>query len=59
MDLGDRAADFQFLVRDHAGQFTDSFDAVLAAAGIEALKIPLRSPRANAFCGAVRAHRLG
>jgi putative transposase len=49
MDLGDRAADFQFLVRDRAGQFTASFDAVLAAAGIEAVKIPPRSPRANAY----------
>jgi putative transposase len=49
MDLGDRAADFHFLVRDRAGQFTDSFDAVLAAADIRAVKIPPRSPRANAF----------
>jgi putative transposase len=49
MDLGDRAKDFRFLVRDRAGQFTDSFDAVLASAGIEAVKIPPRSPRANAY----------
>jgi putative transposase len=49
MDLGDRAADFRFLVRDRAGQFTASFDAVLAGIGIEAVKIPPRSPRANAY----------
>jgi putative transposase len=49
MDLGDRAADFRFLVRDRAGQFTASFDAALAGAGIQAVKIPPRSPRANAY----------
>jgi transposase InsO family protein len=49
MNLGDRAAAFRFLVRDRAGQFTASFDAVLAGAGIEAVKIPPRSPRANAY----------
>jgi putative transposase len=49
MDLGDRAADFRFLVRDRAGQFTASFDAVLADAVIQAVKIPPRSPRANAY----------
>jgi len=48
MDLGDRAADFRFLVRDRAGQFTDSFDAALASTGITAAKISPRSPRANA-----------
>jgi putative transposase len=49
MDLDDRAADFRFLVRDRAGQFTEAFDAVLAGAGIQAVKIPPRSPQANAY----------
>jgi hypothetical protein len=42
MDLDDRTATFRFLVRDRAGQFTASFDAVLAGTGIDAVKIPPR-----------------
>jgi putative transposase len=49
IDLGERASRFRFLVRDRAGQFTEAFDAVLASAGIEIVKIPPRSPRANAY----------
>jgi putative transposase len=49
MDLGERAAGFRFLVRDRAGQFTAAFDAVLAEAGIDVVKIPPRSPRANCY----------
>ena len=49
MDLGERTARFRFLVRDRVGQFTDGFDAVLSAAGIEVVKIPPHSPRANAY----------
>jgi transposase InsO family protein len=49
MDLGDRVTEFQFLVRDRAGQFTASFDAVLADVGIQVVRIPPRCPRANCF----------
>jgi hypothetical protein len=53
MDLEERAGRFRFLIRDRAGQFTGAFDAVLAGAGIEVVKIPARSPRAKprvAYC---------
>ena len=49
LELGERAAVFRYLVRDRAGQFTASFDGVLADAGINVVKIPPRSPRANAY----------
>ena len=47
MDLGDRTSRLPVPARDRAGQFTAAFDAVLADAGIEAVKIPPRSVGAD------------
>lgn len=49
MGLEERATRFRSLIRDRAGQFTEAFDAAFAGAGIEVVKIPPRSPRANAY----------
>jgi hypothetical protein len=48
MDLGERAGASRFLACDRAGQFSVSFDAVLAGAGIDVIKIPPRNPNAKA-----------
>ena len=48
MEAGERPGRFRFLIRDRAGPFTEACDAVFAGAGIEVVKIPLPSPRANA-----------
>ncbi|MFE4678026.1 integrase core domain-containing protein [Streptomyces sp. NPDC056723] len=49
MNLGHRASEFAFLICDRAGQFSRSFDMVLASEDIKVVKIPPRSPQANAY----------
>jgi putative transposase len=49
LELGERTAAFTNLIWDRAGQFTTTFDTVIADANITVLKIPPRSPRANAY----------
>jgi transposase InsO family protein len=50
IDLGQRGSTVKFLIRDRAGQFTSSFDAVFTAEGIRILARPPQALRANASC---------
>ncbi len=50
MDPGQLTTSIKFLIRDRAGQFTGSFDAVFIAEGIRILASPPQAPRANAIC---------
>jgi transposase InsO family protein len=48
-DLEEAGQAFRFLIRDRDTKFTAGFDQIFASIGVEAVKTPARSPRANAF----------
>jgi putative transposase len=49
MDLDEHLHRLRLLVRDRDNKFTAAFDAVFAAAGVQALMTPPRAPKANAY----------
>src|SRR4051794_1427377 len=49
MDLGWRAEERKFVIRDRDARFTAAFDAVFASSGIRAITTPVQAPRANAI----------
>jgi transposase InsO family protein len=48
-ELEERELPMKYLIRDHDSKFTQSFDTMFEAAGIEIINIPYEAPNANAY----------
>jgi putative transposase len=49
VDLGERAEQFRFLIRDRDTKYATMFDEVFTSEGIQVLRSPPQAPRANAY----------
>jgi len=56
MDLGERAGEFEFLIRDRDSKFTTAFDDVFSGNDTRVIRTPVRSPQAERICRAVRGN---
>ena len=45
----DRALPIRYLIHDHDPKFTEAFDTVFEAEGVEIVDIPYQAPNANAY----------
>ena len=48
-DLEEAGRGFRFLIRDRDTKFIRSFDEVFTSIGVQTIRMPVRSPRANAY----------